>query len=391
VTRRIAALAFSVALVAGACGSSVAPPSSGGVGSAGPAPGPTQPPRTAAPTPPTILALATADRPSGPWAVVFRGTGTPVVREVWLLSPACAQPDCDLTATIQTWTGEPIGTATFTFENGTYRLESDVREVIDCQTPVETITAGATRTTRTTLLIAGYRPAGTAVVSVDIRGTRSVAVTPVTDNGCAGEAIEYTANGEETELAAAPTPTAKPTPPPNIPGVGKSFFGAGVTVETYRVTGDTPAEILASIRRNGPYSDWAKARAEAVTQAVPRYRFELRGTGADCRIHVTTRPAIVFVYTITLPRWSQPSRASRSTVSWWTDEIQRVSRHERHHVELFRDGATRLSQAVDQSTCANVQDRLAKIAREINRQQCEFDLKEYGAAMGLTLASCLAN
>jgi hypothetical protein len=36
-----------------------------------------------------------------------------------------------------------------------------------------------------------------------------------------------------------------------------------------------------------------------------------------------------------------------------------------------------------------VASRLAAVAREIATQQCEFDLREYGAAMGLTLASCV--
>jgi predicted secreted Zn-dependent protease len=271
-----------------------------------------------------------------------------------------------------------------------YRFETDTREVIDCETPVETISGGATQTIHTNLLIAGYRPAGIAAISVDIRGTRTITVTPTSDNGCAAGTTDYIANGDRTELAAAPTPTPHPPTAIPVPGISKTFFGSAVTVDSYPVSGTTPGAIIVSIRANGPYSDWAKERAEAVTVAVPRYRFELVGAGAQCRIHVTARPAITFAYTVTLPRWNQPTGASRSTITWWSDEIQSVARHERHHIELWRAGATRLTDAVATSSCANVNDRLATIARAISRQQCEFDLKEYGAAMGLTLETCLA-
>ncbi|MBA2381374.1 MAG: DUF922 domain-containing protein [Chloroflexi bacterium] len=392
-TRRNFALAVALATLAGACGGTTSPSTPGSIppptGSA--TPGPTQPPRSPVPTPATILALETASRPSGPWAVTFQSPGTESVREVYLLSAACPAPTCDLGATIQTWSGDRLGTATFTFDDGMYRLEVEEREVIDCPTPVETIADGATWVSHTSLLIAGYRAAGTAVVKVDIRGTRTVSVTPVGDNGCIPEKIEYIANGQETELAAAPTATPRPTRTTSVPGISKNFFGSGVTIETYRVGGASPGEIIASIRSNGPYSDWAKTRAEAVTRVVPKYRFELVGTGASCHVSITTRPAVIYVYTITLPRWSPPTGVAGSTISWWNDEIQSVARHERHHVELFRAGATRLSGAVASSTCANVGSRLATIGRDINRQNCEFDLKEYGTAMGLTLSSCLAN
>jgi hypothetical protein len=41
------------------------------------------------------------------------------------------------------------------------------------------------------------------------------------------------------------------------------------------------------------------------------------------------------------------------------------------------------------STCTNLVSRLTKIATDARRANCQFDLDEYGRAMGLTLDSCL--
>jgi hypothetical protein len=48
-----------------------------------------------------------------------------------------------------------------------------------------------------------------------------------------------------------------------------------------------------------------------------------------------------------------------------------------------------MTNALGTSTCANVSDHLGVIVKDIDEQQCEFDLKEYGTALGLTLSSCL--
>ena len=156
------------------------------------------------------------------------------------------------------------------------------------------------------------------------------------------------------------------------------------------MTGRTRAQISASIEVNGPWSDWLHGHAEALTKAVPKYRFTLAQSTAQCRIVVTAKPAVVFSYTITLPSWTKPKNADAATVRWWSAEIVRVATHERHHVDIYRDGASRMTAAVANSTCSNVSAHLSAIVHDIDVQQCQFDLDEYGAALGLSLSSCLA-
>jgi len=42
--------------------------------------------------------------------------------------------------------------------------------------------------------------------------------------------------------------------------------------------------------------------------------------------------------------------------------LLRVATHERHHVEIYRSGASRMTNALGTSTCANVSDHLGAIA-----------------------------
>jgi predicted secreted Zn-dependent protease len=391
-TGRRAPFALALGLLIGAClppTTQVPAPTAGPTATPSEVSQASQPARSPAPTPPTILAIAASQRPTGPWAVTFQRIGTEAVREVFVLAPTCEQATCDIGATIQTFAGEPIGTGVFHYDNGTYRYEADRTESVACNDGFADVPDGATRSTHTILLIAGYRPIGTAVVSVDIRGTRTVVITPVGGSGCPAEDLDYTANGEATEFAAAPTPTPKPTAPPKIPVIGSSFFGSGAKVVTYQVTGSSMSQIIASIQTNGPLSDWIDARAEGLTAAVPRYRFVLSQVAGQCRIVPTAQPAIIFTFTITLPSWNRPKNADSATVRWWAGELLRVATHERHHVEIYRSGASRMTNALGTSTCANVSDHLGAIVKDIDEQQCEFDLKEYGTALGLTLSSCL--
>jgi hypothetical protein len=49
-----------------------------------------------------------------------------------------------------------------------------------------------------------------------------------------------------------------------------------------------------------------------------------------------------------------------------------------------------MTTALATSTCTNVSERLSAIVKDIDTQQCEFDLREYGTALGLSLSSCLS-
>jgi hypothetical protein len=55
-----------------------------------------------------------------------------------------------------------------------------------------------------------------------------------------------------------------------------------------------------------------------------------------------------------------------------------------------RAGQKDLNTALAKSTCANAQAHLDAVWTSINRQQCEFDMTEYGTELGLSLKRCIA-
>jgi hypothetical protein len=140
----------------------------------------------------------------------------------------------------------------------------------------------------------------------------------------AGEPIGKLAPLPTLKPLPTPAPTPKPTPPPKALAMKASFFGSGVKISTYKVTGSTPSAISSSMSAKGPYSKWLKGRAEALTKMVPAYRFNSTSDYyGGCQIVIEEKPAISLSYTIVLPRWSPPSGTTADTISvcrtslWW--------------------------------------------------------------------------
>ena len=109
-----------------------------------------------------------------------------------------------------------------------------------------------------------------------------------------------------------------------------------------------------------------------------------------CRIVVTKIPAIVLRYTIVLPRWTAPSGIESTTITWWNSDLRDIATHERVHVGIYRTASKRLNSTLAASTCANAQRNLNAVWKKAQRQNCEFDMREYGSASGLSLSACIA-
>ena len=192
------------------------------------------------------------------------------------------------------------------------------------------------------------------------------------------------------ELAPLPTPGPTPTTATTA-GIDPGFFGAGVRLDTYDVTGATPFEISASMNASGPYSEWTHSRVDGLTVAKATYRFEAFGNVATggCELRSTGAPTIRIDYIVTLPRWTRPDGATSGTVAWWNDLVGRIAEHEKHHVGIYRTTERELNAAYQHATCATVEHDLVAVWNDTNRQQCEFDMKEYGYALDLSLADCV--
>jgi predicted secreted Zn-dependent protease len=360
-------------------------------------PGPPQP-TSDSPTPATELRLPSTFRFAGPWDVRFSLPGRPTVREVYVASPTCRAGACTTNVRIQDFDGKVLGAGSFRFRDGAYVYRSSSSVSTSCSS------GGKERVTTTTALrLVAFRPPGSAATAPRILGQRTIQTKPSAGSACPASTATYQAAGTATRFASTPTPRSEPrsaprpepkpapAPLPAVPMYRGSWFGSGVRVTTYNVTGATRTAIVLSIGRRGPWSAWIHGRAEAYTKYDYVFRFGLASDASgSCRIVPTATPAIKTTATILLPRWVRPAGADRASVQWWIDRLRRDAVHERTHVRIAAAGAVRMNEALASSTCGDVNARLAAIARDVVRQQCEFDMREYGYASGLSLKACVA-
>ena len=187
------------------------------------------------------------------------------------------------------------------------------------------------------------------------------------------------------------------TPPPqlaDLPTFGPDSFPASesVTVGYYDVSGSTPQQISYSMEMNGPYSDWLGLNATAHVEVSASFNFSFEGDpSTTCTIIPTAAEFVTVDYHVVLPAWDAPTSPAPSTVAWWTAMIQETVTHEGHHISVYESYRTQMNQAVQTGTCASVEADLVRIMSEADRVNCEFDLAEYAAGLGLTLESCLSN
>jgi hypothetical protein len=76
-------------------------------------------------------------------------------------------------------------------------------------------------------------------------------------------------------------------------------------------------------------------------------------------------------------------------VRWWADELLRVARHERTHVRITTAAARKANKVLASSVCSDWQRRQQPVWRAARRENCQFDMDEYGEASGLTMRACM--
>jgi predicted secreted Zn-dependent protease len=173
-----------------------------------------------------------------------------------------------------------------------------------------------------------------------------------------------------------PRRTAR-VPKVRMPAISAAYYGAGVTVARFKVSGDTRSQILRSIRTRGPHGG-----ASGVTQPYLKYRFTFKyDRKGRCHVVRTGSAAVTVSVRVTLPTWSATTGTDRSTASWWADELRETAAHERHHVRLWRGYVRQANRIVATSSCSKVGDRLNALWRKAAVANCRFDNSEYGISM----------
>ena len=188
---------------------------------------------------------------------------------------------------------------------------------------------------------------------------------------------------------------AAATPAPDDSGVpvfGPEAFRASgsVTVSYYAVSGFTASEIAHSMQRNGPFSEWLQRRVQAQVSVTPTYNFDFHGrTEGECTVELIGPSPVTLAYQVLLPSWSPPPNVASWTIDWWTQTITETVAHEAQHIELYEAKLSAMNAVVVTGTCASAAAELDRLWAEVTRENCAFDVAEYGVAMGRTVASCV--
>ncbi len=236
--------------------------------------------------------------------------------------------------------------------------------------------------------VAGAGPAiasaGAAIASVATSSTRAAART-AEKRGTKERRTETTRRSSKPKAQAKPRQRTetKPrratrrVPRVRMPSNTSSYFGAGVTLARFRITGDTRSQILRSIRSRGPHGG-----AQGVTQPYLRYRFTFKyDRKGRCRIAKTGSSAVTMSFRVTLPAWTATSGTDHTTASWWAGELRDTAAHERQHVRLWKGALRQANRVVATSSCRRVAGRLDAVWRKAIVANCRYDSSQYGISM----------
>ena len=184
-----------------------------------------------------------------------------------------------------------------------------------------------------------------------------------------------------------PLPTASPAPTQALPTLGPEpapgFVGLPVlTVEIWNsdvryfpISGQTPDELLASIRANIPPPPGALADPMAyvgpvVWEHVPRYGKD--STGACIVTGIRSRVR----YEATIPQWSSPSTVPAPLLEWWSVVLEHFRWHEEQHVRIFTDFVGQLPGRISGQPCDAVEAIADQWTAELTAAHDAFDTQD---------------
>src|SRR5690606_21994303 len=100
----------------------------------------------------------------------------------------------------------------------------------------------------------------------------------------------------------------------------------------------------AELAEHGPQISDTGVRHSGATKIKLGGSVTYQDTGSECRV----KDAVVKLEThLTLPRWTNRSRADRKTVLIWDTLSSDIKRHEERHAEIARQWARKLERALE--------------------------------------------
>ncbi|CDX19587.1 conserved exported hypothetical protein [Mesorhizobium sp. ORS 3324] len=160
--------------------------------------------------------------------------------------------------------------------------------------------------------------------------------------------------------------------------------GAANLVKTYSyfsVNGRTLDDIEKQLTKNGPEVKSTGSRHPGATQMAFTTRVSYAQTATSCRI---ANALVTLKVKVILPEWRRPRKSDPEVRLFWDTLSADIKRHEERHVEIAKNHARELEDALKatypQKTCEAARAKAAEISAAIlakhDRAQAEFDRVE---------------
>lgn len=160
-------------------------------------------------------------------------------------------------------------------------------------------------------------------------------------------------------------------------------------IQTYAVIGATEAELAAELARQ-PLATNGRPRVGYTHPAEVHWKFEARERKGRCLVVSVT---VTLTAVTTLPRWDPPAAAPLALLQRWTVFSEALALHEQGHVDIAREAARRIEEALWRAPaaprCSGYQAELDALANGIfdaaEREQDEYDATtDYGRSQGVS-------
>lgn len=181
------------------------------------------------------------------------------------------------------------------------------------------------------------------------------------------------------EGPALPLPTLGPEPGPGFVRLPLLTVDVWNSDERYfSISGESPAELSASIKANIPPmpnliegADPMAYAGPVVWEHVPTYG-ESPSTGACIVTAITSRVR----YEATIPQWTSPSAVRPELLEWWTGVLEHIRWHEEQHIRILSDFVSQIPARTSGQPCNQIQAIVDQWNAELTAAQEAFDIQD---------------
>lgn len=143
-------------------------------------------------------------------------------------------------------------------------------------------------------------------------------------------------------------------------------------IETYLVTGATPAEIFSSITTNA--RDALPNGGQAHAYAQSQFNWTTRSNGNRCEVDLTIELLVVF------PQHVDPQGLTGDAWTWWDAYIKTLEIHEAGHLRIASETYPVLLDALQSGSCSGANERGMAILDDLAARQTRYDaITNHGA------------